>query len=519
MSFRRLGWAALLAVCCLAFSAHYSRLAPCGAWGNHIFGEEAWGEADPGGFYFAAAHELAWGESPLFVCHPGATLLPLLRAVQSGFYHLGGEEGVSFTRFTALHLPDVFLASKLLMTGLHLVSFAALYGLASALLRDRHAAALATLGYATSLPVLYYLSRISVEPIQIACFAAAFLATFRYEDRAREGRFRAALVWAGLAAALAVSGAMSKLAFGGPLPLLLAAQIAFGGRASEPGGRIPARVRGLALAVFGAAGLAPLGLYSGIIDWSHFAGTWRAIARRPVGDGLQLSDLAPGLGSRRIYLAAELGFLAVAAAGLWLFLRERPEARRRALWLSAYGLYGLLFFGYRVVLEGNFLPFHYAFLLHATAAVFFGHASLRAWRRLRGPRSGAAAPAWAAAALWLALLHGVGVAAVADARRYDAEQFATRAPLFPLVAALEPGDRLGVVQRRWGRRALDRRLVSVHGFSFPVAFHPRGSRLAREFESFFVIQRSKRVTADTPRAFVPFLGANVVLVSGREPAP
>jgi hypothetical protein len=207
----------------------------------------------------------------------------------------------------------------------------------------------------------------------------------------------------------------------------------------------------------------------------------------------------------------------VAAVGWGLFLRDRAAERRRALWLSAYGLYGLLLFAYRVALEGNFLPFHYSFLFQATAAVFFGHASLQAWRRLGGDRLGGA-PTAAAALLWLAMLHGAGAAGVIDARRYDAEQFEARRPLYPLVAGLAPGERLGVVQQRWGREVLNRQLARVHGFLFPIPFHPRPSQLGREFESFFVIQRPRRVPADTPRAFVPILGANVMVLPGGERA-
>ncbi|TFG98239.1 MAG: hypothetical protein E4H11_00730, partial [Myxococcales bacterium] len=145
MSAPRLGWAAL-ALGCMLFSWHYSRLAPCGAWANQISGEQVWGEDDPGSFYLASAHELAWREPPLFVGHPGATLVPLLRLVQSALYQLGADGDLSFTRFTAQQLPRVFLASKLLMTGLHLLSFVALYHVARRLLGDGRAAALAVLG-------------------------------------------------------------------------------------------------------------------------------------------------------------------------------------------------------------------------------------------------------------------------------------------------------------------------------------------------------------------------------------
>ena len=291
-SVRRLGWSTL-ALACLLFSWQTSRLAPCGAFLNEVFGEPAWVEADPGSYYFASAHELAWRESPLFVGHPGATLVPLLRLVQSALYHLGADGDVSFTRFTAQHLPRAFLASKLLMTALHLLSFVALHHLARRLLGGRRAAALAVLGYATSLPALYYLSRISVEPLMILFFAAAFLSTWRSEDLARAGRPRAALAFAGLAGAAAVSCAMSKLAFGAPLPFLLAAQLAAGTEATEPRAAIDRRMRGLALVCLAASGLAALALYSQIIDWSSFVDAWGRVGSREPQGTWGLSDFLP----------------------------------------------------------------------------------------------------------------------------------------------------------------------------------------------------------------------------------
>jgi hypothetical protein len=511
MIFRRFWWASLLAVACLAFSAHYSRLAPCGAWANAIFGEQAWGEADPGGFYFASAHELAWGEAPLFVGHPGATLTPLLHAVQRGL-HLGAG-GASFTRFTAQHLPEAFLLSKLLMTLLHLLSFAALHALAREVLRDDRAATVATLGYATSLPVLYYLSRISVEPLMVLCFAGSFWATWRCEERARQGRVAAAGAFAGLAGFAAVSGAMTKLAFLGPLPFFLALHLlADGGR---PGGErpLPRPVRWRSLAVFGLSGLAALGLYSQIIDWSEFVAAWRGFARKPFG-GWELADLLPGLGASRIFLTAELGFGLCAAAGWVHFLRHRPRQRRRALWLSAYGFYGLMFFAYRVALEGSFLPFHYAFVALATGAVFFGWASVLLWQRLP---IGAGWRGAVTLALWLAVLHGAGLLAVVDARRHDVEAFERRQPFFPLLARVGSGDRLGAVVPDARLSALRQRLVQIHGFIFPTRFHPRTSALREEIESLVVAIPPKAAPQGAPGAPIPVLEARIVLLRGGAP--
>src|SRR5215470_1777430 len=126
----------IFAVGCLLFSGVYSYLAPYGWWSNYIFGRPAWGEHDPACFYVEAAHQLAWGEAPLFLGHPGSTLVLLLLGVQRTYYALGPSDGLSFTQFTARNLPTVFLLSKLLMTRLHLVSFVALFAYAKKLMRD-----------------------------------------------------------------------------------------------------------------------------------------------------------------------------------------------------------------------------------------------------------------------------------------------------------------------------------------------------------------------------------------------
>src|SRR5262245_45980855 len=153
-----------LAAALFAFSALMSAGAPLGSWPNRIFGEPAWYELDPGSFYVTAAHELTFGTPALFLGHPGTPLLLLLEGVQQGLYALAAEPGLSYTAFTARNLPGVIVASKLLVTVLHLVSFAFLFAFARKLLRDELAAWCACLGYATSLPALYYVSRISVEP-------------------------------------------------------------------------------------------------------------------------------------------------------------------------------------------------------------------------------------------------------------------------------------------------------------------------------------------------------------------
>lgn len=501
----RAGWL-VLAVLLLAFSAFYSSLAPCGAWPNRIFGEETWAENDPGSFYVASAHELRWGASPLYVGHPGATLTPLLLGVQGLLYAFQGEEWASFTRFTAQNLRRVFLASKLLMTLLHLVSFVALYTLARTLLRDRRAATLATLGYASSLPVLYYLSRISVEPLMVAFLATAFTATWRFQERAAQGRSRAALGFAALAGACAVCGAVSKLGFLGPLPAFLGLHVLAG---SSSRAAIAARSRWRALAAFTAAGAVTLGLFSSVIDWRQFYRIWFVISRATVSNTWTLADLLPGFGTGSLFLTCELAFSAVSVVGAARFLRERSDDRARALWLLAYGGFGCTLWLYRVALQGSFLPFHYFFVTQAVLAVFFGHASLALWRRVGAPEG------WRAAALgaaWLGALHGVCVWAVVDSRRFDARRFAPNRGVYRLLEQLGPAERIGVERPPGVAAATQTQLVRLHGIVFPFLWNPRHSVLRETFESLFVAVRRSRAP-DAERIHVPALNSDVSIAS------
>jgi hypothetical protein len=508
----RVRWWLLLAVGYLVFSGVYSQRAPCGDWLNKIFGQTAWTENDPGTYYVASAHQLRLGEAPLFIGHPGATLTPLLLGVQSLLYLLEAPEGTSFTSFTAQNLPQVFLVSKLLMTVLHLVSFAALYALSKELLRDTRAASFAVLGYATSFPVLYFLSRISVEPLMVTFFAIAFLGVWRYQDRVAEGRIGAAFGYAALASAAAVSGAMTKLAFLGPLPFFLLLYIAAGvGQASG-------RTRMCALGIFAAVGLALLLAFSQIIDWREFSQVWIAAAQSPTRSRTLLNFL-PGFGPGQILPLAELGFVVLSLIGWVRFLLASRDSgdRSRALWLSIYGGCGLLVFSYRVALEGNFLPFHYFFLGQAVLSVFFGFSTTILLRQL-----GLAPTGWRSTIAGLGglvILHGVGAWAVVDSRRYDATVFESNRAAFELVSQLGPTDRIALEIPPEASRLAKGSLARLHGIYFPNFVSPRRSVLGEEFDAWFVPVASGSLPADVPRITAPSLGGNLAVRRGAGAPP
>ena len=346
--------------------------------------------------------------------------------------------------------------------------------------------------------MLYFLSRISVEPLMVAFMALAFLALWRAQDSARAGDRRAQLGWVAASALAAVSGAVSKLSFLGPLPFLLALLLVV-----DPGRPDSWRRRGGALALYLAVALASLALYSTLIDWHRFRGVWSMIAQASVKEGWSLAAFAPGLGARSIFLSAEIPFVVASLLGIVAYLRSRRPERRRAAGFGVYLGFGAALWAYRVSLEGSFLPFHYFFVAQAGLALGFGFGLAAVLRRFAlHPGLGLAA---------IAILHAVAAAAVVDARRHDARMYAERRPVLEAVARLGPRDRLGVVSRR-GALPREGLRIKVHGLSFPSLFNPWRSKLRDEFEGLLMPVRPTQIPPGTPSVFVPLWGRKIVIL-------
>jgi len=494
---RALTAAISLALLCAAGVA--GALAPFGVWENRLLGQPAWSESDPGAFYVAAAHELAWGEPARFVGHPGTPLMLLLRVVQEGYYRLDSPGDLSFSAFTARRLAAVYALSKLAVGLLHGLSFWLLYRFARALTRSERAACFAVLGYATSLPVLYYLSRISVEPLITISFCGAFLALWRYEEQAGSGRAARGLGWVALAALAAVTGAVSKFNFLGPLPLFLAGYLLLAGRRAARRA-IPERARGLALVTFAAAAGAATLVYSQWIGWRDFFAFWRLLAGATgTPPGWRLGPATP----HGILLSSELAFAALGVAGFFLLLRRAPRLERsRALWTAAYGAYTVLLFGYRIGVERSLLPFHYFWLAGALLAVYFGVAVESLLRRL--PERSARAAVLGVALVLFA--HGLALYAVFDSRRYDAAEYARYRPLFALIAELSPRELVAMPSTRAGAPP-----------QFVIVSPPLDSRhyrLADEFAALFTPVPPASLARDPRRVRVPGLDAEFGVAAG-----
>ena len=498
----RLSWT-LLVVGFLFLSGLYSARGPLGVWKNTIFGSPAWNEADPGSWYVMAAHELTPNEQPLFVGHPGSTLLIILAGIQHGVYAISSPDGLSYTQFTARSLPKVFLASKLTMTLLHLASFWAMFHFSRRILRDRWAAHLAPLAYATSLPVLYFLSRISAEPLMVLFCLTSFLAIWRYQELVVTDRPAAALVPVALSAALAVSGALSKFNFLAPLPVFMLAYLLYGTREATDA-HIPLRDRAKAIVVFLAAGSAVWQFYGLIFDVGAFWSFWRSFLAAP---GAQLSwtllGWLPGISATRIFPLAESLFILIGVAGWLMFLRSHRGLRERALWATAYACFTGLLWGYRVLHQGNFLPFHYFFLPAAMLSVFAGYFVTQAVSRL--PETWHCGQRAALAVFGVCLMHAISIWTVLDSRQFDAAAYAKNREYVELISQLKPGEKVGMSRRQ------PKMQRAHHSIPFPIPQLGRVSRLRQELDDMFVFVGPAKMDPDSDTLVVPGLVGRVAV--------
>jgi hypothetical protein len=384
----------------LLLGAIWSARAPCGAMPDALFGHLMWNHSDPGGFYIASAHELyRFDGRLLYPGHPGLPMQMLLHALQAAYFRLSAS-GLTFTDFIAKNIVEVFFFSKLCVVAAHLLSFWLLSRFARDLLRNEREALIAVFVYATSLPVVYYLTRVSVEPFMIVFFLAAFLFLWTCAESLTDGRRGRAYATAALAGAAAVTALCTKFHLLWPLPglaflnLLCADEIPF-----TRGFRRPDKARLLAAAAFMASAALTLAVYSRFFDWKDFFAFWDVVGmdrpsalgrlsgliERQLGlfsgmarDAARISprDWLPLPTTSGVFFFCELPVLAIAAYGAILEARRGRAPRARWLWPAAAAGYTAVIWLYRCVSgSGDFRSFHYLFVVMLLAAVLFARAA------------------------------------------------------------------------------------------------------------------------------------------------
>jgi hypothetical protein len=496
-----------LAIAYLGIGSYWISQAPAGWWVNRIFDYDMWLENDPGGWYIASAHELAL--RPGHTCfggHPGTPLELVLYAEQLGMYRLSrlGNPSLDFTPFIARHLLSVWKVARLTMVLLHLASFLLLYEYTRLLTRQRALAVCAAAMYATSFPVLYFLTRVSPEPLVVVFFLGTVVCLVNAEDASFTQGRRAA--WATLGGACAASAFFTKIHLMALWPLWAGVALFLGG---TPGIPLPQRVR--TTVAYATGGAVPAFLYARLVNWRAFGALWArggtsslslsAEERSAVPESLSefLSSLASTVGGNAQQAHRQAGwqdFLPAAtqsrgffffeflfglafAAGVLCWLRRRERSPRWLGWAAVYGGSTVLVWLYRAG-RADFHGFHYLFPAMAAAAPFAAYGvgvllpgmldGARPWPR-RSVELGAA----------LVALHASGFFAVLDSRLQDRQGFAARrAPYYwAALERLAPGERVAL---------LGGGPFPFHGLSDSYALAGEGSALIRELEDTFLTE-------------------------------
>jgi len=482
---------AALAVAYLALGGYWTWRAPAGRWTNRIFDFAMWGESDPGEWYIPAAHQFVSqrGRS-CFPGHPGLPLVTVLYVEQVVLFSLGRLSGTSadFTPFIAQHTLAVWVVAKLGVVCLHLLSFAALYQFALALSRRTDVALLSAALYATSFPVLYYLNRVSVEPLMNAFFLWTVVCLVK-GDEAEPPRWKP-LLWMALAGICAASAFFTKIHLMALWPVFGAASIvACLGNAAP----VPLRRRLMMVSAYLGALLASGAVYSYFMDWAAFARYWGSfntqtptptIASVPgfftrMSAGItsslvnalsqtKLTDLLPACTKSNCFFFFEFLFLVAVVVGLVPVFRQAGRRRRLVCLVLAYCfLVGCIWF-YRAG-GTDFHGFHYLFpALAAVAPLAVAGIGVVAPGLLDETRSPWRRGLEMCAAVLV--LHYGGFFAVADSKRQDHDAYvqAGGPRYFAALRMAEPSQRVAVIGR-----ALQR----FHGLSDKLAEEDRRSPL------------------------------------------
>ncbi len=470
----------------LATSYAASSSALTGGWEVHVLGVEHGSIWDPGGPYFGGGVLLFHQPYAPFVGHPGLTLMLLCHLVAKAVY-LPFSSDMAFDAFVARYLYWVIAASMLSITGVFLLVLAVIERLALRVLGEPRLAILAVVAYATTFPVLYYLNKISTEPLLVLFTLLAFLWLWRYYELRGQ---RLAMVFLALSAQAAVAAIYTKVLIVAPIALFIPAQIVFYG-----GAPVRRRIRDGGLYVM----FCVPGLLLGALktDWAYFVQFWFAYAPgapRYSGSsnwlenllvnapttvlamlGSALSQLAPwrlvlSFETREgLFFASEGLFLLLSAAGLVMYLRACRNRPVLLLWFLAF--LGLTAVPY---LQKGLSAWHYLFIHFAVASIFVSYAIARLARTLIGANV-ATLRGWLLCCCAVLAVNSIGLYLFIDMRRYDARQNRSWELYYRAPSMVGPGSRIGLLHA-----------AHIDEIMQPVSAYLPITGFLEEFRGFFV---------------------------------
>lgn len=430
-SWRRTFW---LALTLILFGASYweTTTATIGGWDIHVMGVRHGAVWDPGGPYLGSGLMLFDDRYAPFVGHPGLPLMALCQLVGRILWLPSMQ--VPFDLFCAQHLQTIAMTAMLAMTAAFVGALLILECVALRLLGSPGQAMLAVLAYATTYPFLFYLNRISPEPLLVIFTLSAFLCLWRYYEI---GEHRRRWWWLALSAQAAVAAVYTKFMIAGPLVFFIPLQIA-----CRRDLTLAKRLRDAAAFLGLSVPLFLAGTWK--IDWSYFFQFWFAYApgvpRYSTSDtwvvnvvrnlsvtlpamlgsaASQLSPtrLLPSFATREgLFFAAEGLLLVLSAIGLAAWFKASTNRPVLLRWFLAYLAITVIPY-----LQKGIGDWHYLFVHLAVASVFAAYAIARGLHTLRRCDVDRVQD-WCGAALVAVAVNGCAIYIAADMRRYDAEQ-------------------------------------------------------------------------------------------------
>jgi hypothetical protein len=452
----------------LIMGAVVSYYVPCGNWVNTIFGWDMWENNDPGGYYFASAHQVFSRRDLLYPGHPGLPLQILLHVIQKSYYWIRSlfGERLTFTGTVAHHIQSVFFLSSLAVCASHLFSFWLLYCLGKKLLRSERGALLGTWCYASSFPVLYYYWRISPEPLAVSCLLGMMLCLWRYRECVAQAERSSALTYAVYAGALAIGGVLSKfhLLFGSPVVGLLF--VIVHSRSSSATAAFKPGFCALATLSFLMPVIGGFTLSTLIYDWTQFYAYWGAMeiggfdltmtnfffefSKRTIAllgklfDNVPFQKWLPSATRSGIFLLCELPTILLGIIGAVLYSLGSPSHRKDLFWIAALLSFSIVAGLYRAIRSGDFHGFHYFIPALAFLALFAGHIFDCVIRQADSFRSEVGK--LGLALVGILILHHTAIWAVLDSKTKDIANFQHRyRQLLQALPQAEQSQRIGIL--------------------------------------------------------------------------
>jgi len=387
-----------LAELCLIYiivAGTLSYFAPDGYWINHVFGIKIGVDVDPGGPYFISSINFLEHKFILNGGHPGIPLQYWSHGVLF-FYNLfcnHAKDSQDFTFFVLKHIATSLFLVKLSITVLHAISFFLLFFFARKLVGNDRVAFLAVLGYATSYLVLYYLSKISVEPQMVSCFMLTWLLLWKYEDSLKTGDNVRAYLYAAAAGVISLTGVFVKLNLMAIFPLYCLVFLIWGPRQTDGEKSYPGlKHKVTAALLFTAAAVGVFFFWNQHIDWQKYFRFWFYFAPGEVkydsGQSVLL-NLKTALASippvafsivknfllrcfwylrlvnrGGVFFICEWLYLLLGLWGLILFFKLNPTGRRNFLWVGVFLITNLMASSYH-------LQYNYFYNLYVFMAPYF----------------------------------------------------------------------------------------------------------------------------------------------------